>query len=613
MQYNYSHDNMGPGFLLYQFAGARAYGNNTVRYNISQNDARYGDYAAIYLGGGAGLTNNHVYQNTVYLTPSASAPLLSAVKFFGLGAGNKIRNNIFYVTGGVPLINSDVNYTTATVQFQGNDYYVASGAFQILWGGTPYASLAAWRTATSQEINGVNTGSTANPMLVNPGGGGTIGDADLLHTLVAYQFLPASPARNAGVNLTTLGVSVGARDYFGATPNAGAGFDIGAFEWRNSFDGSSDSDTFTLRVGAGGLTELFVNTPTSGVPRLVWHPSVYDTDYTVNGNASDDTFVLDLSGGNPLPSNAVLFDAGTGASDAVVVNGTSGNDTMFVNGNGIRPVSTELRQVAFAAGVDSLTVNGGAGDDNLKWGDAGIPTVFNGNTGNDTLDVNTGTFTFDANAALGNDNLTVNVAAGRSVVFNASQQLAALNLTGAAATATLTAGGGKALLVKALTLDADAVLNLADNDLAINYSGASPIGSATGGVYDGVLGLIARGQNGGTWNGMGIVTDQPDALSGLTGLGAGEAADVLGVAPGNTAAWNGVTVDDTTILVKYTYSGDANLDGFISGDDYSAIDFAIAIPGSSGWSNGDFNLDGIISGDDYSAIDFNIVAQGSPL
>ena len=63
----------------------------------------------------------------------------------------------------------------------------------------------------------------------------------------------------------------------------------------------------------------------------------------------------------------------------------------------------------------------------------------------------------------------------------------------------------------------------------------------------------------------------------------------------------------------YTYAGDANLDGAITGDDYSVIDFNIAVPGASGWYNGDFNYDGAITGDDYSVIDFNLVAQhGSP-
>ena len=85
------------------------------------------------------------------------------------------------------------------------------------------------------------------------------------------------------------------------------------------------------------------------------------------------------------------------------------------------------------------------------------------------------------------------------------------------------------------------------------------------------------------------------------------------MSPGGTALWNGQIVTAGDVLVKYTYAGDANLDGAITGDDYSVIDFNIAVPGSSAWYNGDFNYDGIISGDDYSVIDFNIVAQGAPL
>ena len=71
-----------------------------------------------------------------------------------------------------------------------------------------------------------------------------------------------------------------------------------------------------------------------------------------------------------------------------------------------------------------------------------------------------------------------------------------------------------------------------------------------------------------------------------------------------------VAADD--VIVMYTWAGDANVDGLISGDDLAALDFSFAVPGASGWYNGDFNHDGIISGDDYAAVDFNIVAQGAP-
>ena len=55
----------------------------------------------------------------------------------------------------------------------------------------------------------------------------------------------------------------------------------------------------------------------------------------------------------------------------------------------------------------------------------------------------------------------------------------------------------------------------------------------------------------------------------------------------------------------YTYVGDANLDGQVTGDDYAGIDFNVGT-GADGWFNGDFNLDGAVTGDDYSPIDFAV-------
>jgi hypothetical protein len=40
LQYNYSHDNEGSGFQSGPFAGCSPLGDNTIRYNISENDAK---------------------------------------------------------------------------------------------------------------------------------------------------------------------------------------------------------------------------------------------------------------------------------------------------------------------------------------------------------------------------------------------------------------------------------------------------------------------------------------------------------------------------------------------------------------------------------------------
>jgi hypothetical protein len=100
----------------------------------------------------------------------------------------------------------------------------------------------------------------------------------------------------------------------------------------------------------------------------------------------------------------------------------------------------------------------------------------------------------------------------------------------------------------------------------------------------------------------------------FTSIGVVRAGDALNLAAGATAVWSGQTVAASDTLIKFTYGGDANLDGKINVDDYGQIDFNIGSSGSVfGWFNGDFNYDGKINIDDYGIIDFNVVAQGAPL
>jgi hypothetical protein len=199
--------------------------------------------------------------------------------------------------------------------------------------------------------------------------------------------------------------------------------------------------------------------------------------------------------------------------------------------------------------------------------------------------------------------------AGATANFNASQHLASLSVTG---NANLSAGGGKVIVANALS--AAGKLNLNDNDLILDYTGSTPIGSWNGTSYTGVAGLLASGNHGGDYTGNGIITTQSNAVApnSLTTLGVGEASDVLGISGSQTALYGSETVDATAVIVKYTYAGDANLDGQITGDDYFQIDSAFP-SASHGWANGDFNFDGVVNGDDYFLIDSNFPAQGLPL
>jgi hypothetical protein len=66
------------------------------------------------------------------------------------------------------------------------------------------------------------------------------------------------------------------------------------------------------------------------------------------------------------------------------------------------------------------------------------------------------------------------------------------------------------------------------------------------------------------------------------------------------------------VLVKYTYFGDADLNGSVDGSDYSRIDNGY-LASATGWFNGDFNYDDIINGSDYTLIDNAFNRQGTLL
>jgi len=227
VQYNYSHDNDGAGYLLWDWHDARQSRNNVVRYNISQNDGRAGFFGGIHLGtsGPGRMADVQIYGNTVY----AGARTDAAFGIDGHVSNVRVHNNIFVASSGTKIVR--FRGGEAGVWMQGNDYWDMGLAFQVLWGGHRYGSLASWRAGTGQErLNGADTGLQVDPGLVAAGQGGTIGDADRLFTLAAYQLTLTSPLRDQGLALPALGIDPGSRDFYGHPTPQAAGFDIGAHE-----------------------------------------------------------------------------------------------------------------------------------------------------------------------------------------------------------------------------------------------------------------------------------------------------------------------------------------------------------------------------------------------
>lgn len=221
LQYNYSHDNDGPGFLLAQYAGAPAFGGNVVRYNVSEHDARRGSYGAIHLwNGGSGLRDVRIEHNTVVVGPSSTG-YPRAISLGTSTANVQVRNNIFQTTGGLRTAVWASSGQSAVV-FSGNDYAATGTRPLFTWAGSTSDGLDAWRAASGQERG---TGLSVDPGLVAPGAGGTIGDPGRLELLGAYRLRADSALVDAAIGPADGGL----HDFFGtALPSDRR--DIGAAE-----------------------------------------------------------------------------------------------------------------------------------------------------------------------------------------------------------------------------------------------------------------------------------------------------------------------------------------------------------------------------------------------
>ena len=162
-----------------------------------------------------------------------------------------------------------------------------------------------------------------------------------------------------------------------------------------------------------------------------------------------------------------------------------------------------------------------------------------------------------------------------------------------------------------LTIGTEAKLDLKRNKLITE----TPVGTFSGGAYDGVHGLVKRAYGQGAWAGNGLTTSENDASPtvGTTTIGVASASTILFIAPTATGTWAGQSVTGTTTLAMYTYAGDLNFDGRVDAQDYGIIDNWVQFPGTSGYVNGDINYDGVIDAADYGIIDNTIQLQGAPI
>jgi hypothetical protein len=165
------------------------------------------------------------------------------------------------------------------------------------------------------------------------------------------------------------------------------------------------------------------------------------------------------------------------------------------------------------------------------------------------------------------------------------------SITGASMVGALVIAGGESPTAR---------LDLNNNAAIINYTGTSPVTTVRQQI------LAGRGGAGldKPWDGNGITstaaaaanTAEPESRS----IGYAENSSLP---LGPYAMLGGQPVDDTSILMAFTRTGDANLDGIVNDDDVTIVGatYAPGVPQPS-WALGDFDYNGFVDDDDVTLL-----------
>jgi autotransporter-associated beta strand protein len=351
----------------------------------------------------------------------------------------------------------------------------------------------------------------------------------------------------------------------------------------NTYSGGTIINAGILQIGNGGTSGSVAGDITNNA--------------ALRFNRSDDlTYAGIITGGTltKLGTGTLSLTALNAPASSTVTAGTlsfgNGGTSGFVSGpitNNANVTFNRSNNFGYGgviSGSGSLTKLGG-----------GIATLSGNNTYSGPTTISAGTLQIGSGGTTGS--IAGPIANNAALIVNRASDLTLPGLITGTGTVTklgagiLTLAPGQAApyQMSALTITAGAI-NLTNNDLLLNYTGPSPIAQ-----------LISY-----------LTSEQllpNDSFNGLpTTLAIAESAD-LGL-----TNFNGIAIDDTTVIAKYTYVGDANLDGQVDALDYERIDLAIGNTGALGTAQGDLNYDGTVDALDYEQVDLNIGnGVGSPL
>jgi probable HAF family extracellular repeat protein len=218
--------------------------------------------------------------------------------------------------------------------------------------------------------------------------------------------------------------------------------------------------------------------------------------------------------------------------------------------------------------------------------------------------------------ALRGNGCTLTKTGGGTLLLAGASGLAGLNLQ--QGTVRTTNGGSHSISTAALAIAGGAapaaLLDLADNNLIVNYTGDTPLAAIAAWIkagagtrdfqgvynYDGTAGITSAAAQG-------------SHLSTALGLRDNGFNLGLGSIPIMSSV-DGVAVDAYSVVVKYTFYGDLDLNGKVNVDDYNLFAYYISPghnpgPTNTTWMTGDLNYDGLINVNDYNLFTYGYSHQ----
>ncbi|HSZ54099.1 MAG TPA: IPT/TIG domain-containing protein [Tepidisphaeraceae bacterium] len=542
------------------------------------------------MGGRLRLQNTPAIDTLINNMPPESQIVARAMQQYGLILAD--AGSAMFVTGVSASVDAGNNISLTWTL---NDIFASNG-------------LLALNAGDFQVVNLTPVVSSLSAASASPGSTITVNGQNFSGAAGQLKVLFGTTPANSVTALSDTQLSV-------VVPGGSGTVDVTVQSGQNETDNISDNPNANVNAPIFGY-----GTSAKTSADLFTFPS---TLY-ITGTSGNDTISLSGTGGAMLQAdvNGAITSYNPSDYSNVVIEGIGGSDTIAVQ-------STELPTTVIGAGIDAVNVGDSSGLQDINspltiTDPASTYTL----TLDDSSDPTPRTVVVNAVSVTGLAPAAINYASDSvsAITLNGGSGGSTFNIDSTASAATLTINGqgssdsialdytsGNPLprlvnLNGVFTLNGlsgtnnlnGTTLNLNRSTVYINY--VNPMSDPLALIES----YLKTGYNNGAWNGT------PTATIGVITSAAAQANPNHNTAIGfaDSADGQGVNTTPNTIELKYTLSGDANLDGQVNSADLQLLLASLNRAGA--WDNGDFNYDGQVNSADLQALLFTLnTALGS--